>query len=694
MKFVADKKSKKNKEYNEKQEDLEQHRVTDTDAGITTNTGVKLEEDDFILKAGERGPALLQDFNFIKKILHFTNERIPERVVHARGTGAHGELEVYESMEAFTSADFLQRPGEKTPVFARISTLQGSRGSADTVRDIRGFALKFYTQEGIFDLTALSIGVFLIHDPMKFPDLVHAQKPEPQDEVPQAQSAHDNFWDFVSQNQETAHGVMWIMSDRGIPKSYRTMQTFGVNTYKWINKKGETFFVKYHFKPVLGAHSFVWDECQKVAGKDPDFHRKDLMEAIDKGHYPQWEFGVQILPEKDEFMFDFDILDDTKLWPEELIPITPVGKLTLNKNVDNFFAETEQAAFNPANLVPGIDISNDPVLQGRMLAYEDTHMHRLGGPNFTQIPINRSINSIHNYQRDGFNQMNINTETINYKKNSDPNGLHLTDMEDGGYHFHPEDVQGKKIKGRPHKFVDFFTQAKMFYNSLEPVEQKHLIQAFQFELSKVKKEHVRQNVVNMFANVDQDMADQIADYLGLKAKKSEPIQNQGQGGEEEFEYKGKSVEKSPSLSMEDTPKSVKTMKLAVLVTKDSDVKEIMDIVEEMKKEDVVVEWVGEKLGKLNKDIEIKETLYTTYPVLYDAILVSSMKGIMDKNVHLLDAFIEETYNHFKPILVYKDGNKNLKEKHKDEPGVMDINSSKDGLKVMEKMRFWDRNIAK
>lgn len=691
---MDDKKIKKKNDLNEKQKDLEKYRVSDTDAAITTNTGAKLEEDDFILKAGERGPALIQDFNFIKKILHFTKERIPERVVHARGTGAHGEFELYDSMEKYTMADFLQRPGEKTPVFARISTLQGSRGSADTVRDIRGFALKFYTQQGVFDLTGLNIGVFLIHDPMKFPDIVHAQKPEPQDEVPQAQSAHNNFWDFVSQNQETAHAVMWIMSDRGIPKSYRTMQTFGVNTYKWINKKGEVFFVKYHFKPVLGVHSFVWDECQKVAGKDPDFHRKDLMNAIEMGNYPEWEFGVQLLPEKDEFMFDFDILDDTKLWPEELVPITPVGKLTLNRNVDNFFAETEQAAFNPANLVPGIDISNDPIVQGRMLAYEDTHMHRLGGPNFAQIPINQSISPIHNYQRDGFSQMNVNTETINYKKNSDPDGLHLTPMEDGGYRFHPEEVEGRKVKGRPDKFVDFFTQPTMFYNSLEPVEQKHLIQAFQFELSKVKKEHVRQNVVNMFANVNQDMADQIADYLGLKATASEPIQNQGQGGKEEFEYKGKSVEKSPSLSMEKTPKSVKTMKLAVLITEDSEVKDIMTIVEEMKKEDVVVEWIGEKLGMLNKDIEIKETLYTTYPVLYDAILVSSMKGIMDKNMHLLDAWIEETYNHFKPILVYKDGMKKLKEKHMDEPGVVEIKSAKEGLKELEQMRFWDRNIAK
>lgn len=679
---------------NDKLNQLSKHEVRDEDKALTTNTGTHIEEDDFILKAGERGPALIEDFQFIKKMMHFTKERIPERVVHARGTGAHGEFELHKSMEEYTSADFLQRPGEKTPVFARISTLQGSKGSADTVRDIRGFALKFYTQEGNFDLTALSFAVFFIHDPMKFPDLVHATKPEPKDEIPQAQTAHDNYWDFISQNQETAHGVMWLMSDRGIPRSYRTMGAFGVNTYKWINKKGEAFFVKYHFKPMLGVHSFVWDECQKVAGKDPDFHRKDLMNAIDMGNYPQWEFGVQILPEKDEFMFDFDILDDTKLWPEELVPVTPVGKLTLNKNVDNFFAETEQVAFNPANLVPGIDISNDPIIQGRMLAYEDTHMHRLGGPNFNQIPINRPISPVNNYERDGFNQMNVFEGNINYKKNSDPNGLHTTTRRDGGYHFHMEDVKGQKIKGRPDKFVDFFTQAKLFYNSLEPVEKMHLIQAFQFELSKVKKESIKQNVVNMFANVDETMAYEIAKYLGLEVNKSEPIQNQGEGGREKFEYKGKSVDKSEALSQEKTPKMAKGLKLAILVTEDTDIKEINTIVKDMKKEEVVIEWVGEKLGKINGDIEIKETLYTSYPVLYDGIFVTSMKGIKNENLHLLEAFIEETYNHYKPILFCEDGKKNLKEKYLNEPGVMAIKTGEEGLREMKQIRFWDRNIAK
>ena len=665
---------------NGKLNQLGAHQVTDQAKGLTTSTGTQIEEDDFILKAGERGPALIQDFPFINKIMHFTKERIPERVVHARGTGAHGELELYASMEAYTSADFLQRPGEKTPVFARISTLQGSKGSPDTVRDIRGFALKFYTQEGIFDLTALNFAVFFIHDPMKFPDLVHATKPEPKSEVPQAQTAHDNYWDFVSQNQETAHGVMWLMSDRGIPKSYRTMGAFGVNTYKWINKRGEVFFVKYHFKPILGVHSFVWDECQKVAGKDPDFHRKDLMNAIDMGIYPEWEFGVQLLPEKDEFMFNFDILDDTKLWPEELIPVTPVGKLTLNKNVDNFFAETEQVAFNPANLVPGIDISNDPIIQGRMLAYQDTHMHRLGGPNFNQIPINRSLSPVNNYERDGFNQMNVFTENVDYKKNSDPSGLHTRSKEDGGYAFHMEEVKGKKIKGRPDKFLDFFTQPKLFFNSLEAVEKKHLIQAFQFELSKVKKEHIRQNVVNMFANVDQNMADEIACYLGLEAVKSVPIQNQGQGGMERFDYQEISVDRSEALSQEKTPRMAKGSKLAILITKNTDLTEIIAIAKEMEKEQVIIEWVGEELGKISEEIEIKASLYTSHPVLYDGILLSSMEGSKKENLHLLEAFIEESFNHYKPILLFAGSKMNLKDKYINEPGVMEIKSAQEALK--------------
>lgn len=688
---MSEKKSSKN---NEKQEQLETYKKIDRDKKLTTHTGAPIEEDDFILKAGERGPALIQDFQFIKKIMHFTKERIPERVVHARATGAHGELELYESMEKYTSADFLQRPGEKTPVFARISTLQGSKGSADTVRDIRGFALKFYTKEGNYDLTGLSFPVFFIHDPMKFPDLVHSQKPEPKDEIPQGQTAHDNFWDFVSQNQETAHGVMWLMSDRGIPRSYRTMETFGVNTYKWINKEGEVFFIKYHFKPVLGVHSLVWDECQKIAGKDPDFHRKDLMNAIDRGQYPEWEFGVQILPEKDEFLFDFDILDDTKLWPEEIIPVTPVGKLRLNKNVENFFAETEQSAFNPANLVPGIDISNDPILQGRMLAYEDTHMHRLGGPNFNQIPINRPISPVNNYERDGFNQMNVFTENIDYKKNSDPKSLHEVAMEDGGYRFDDEEVKGKKIKGRPNKFVDFFTQPKLFYNSLSQVEKKHLIQGFQFELSKVKKESVRQNVVNMFANVDQKMADEIADYLGLKAEKSEAIQNQGQGGEETFEYKGESVKESEALSQENTPKMTKGLKLAILVTEDTDIKELKSIAKDMEEKGIVIEWVGEKLGKLEEGIKIKETLYTSYPVLYDGILVSSMKGIKEENKVLLDKFIEETFNHYKPILIYENGASNLREEYLEQAGVVEVKSASKAIDEITQMRFWDRDRVK
>lgn len=678
---------------NDKTKDLDEFKVEDKDKSLTTNVGIPVEEDDFILKAGERGPALLQDFQFHQKMMHFTNERIPERVVHARGTGVHGVFELEKSMEEYTYADFLQNPGDKTPVFTRFSTFQGFRGSPDTVRDVRGFSVKFYTRQGNFDLTALSFPVFFIHDPMKFPDLVHAAKPEPKTEIPQAQTAHDNFWDFVSQNQETAHATMWLMSDRGIPRSYRTMGGFGVNTYKWINKKGEVFFVKYHLKPKQGVHSFVWDECQKVAGKDPDFHRKDIMEAIELGKYPQWEFGVQLLPQKDEFMFDFDILDDTKLWPEELIPVTHVGTLTLNKNVDNFFSETEQSAFNPANVVPGIDVSNDPIIQGRMYAYLDTHIHRLGGPNFNQLPINKPISDVNNYQRDGFNQMNIFAENINYKKNSEKDSLHLNSSEEGPYHFDMEEVNGNKLKGRAQRFLDFFTQPKLLLNSLTPVERKHMIEGFQFELSKVKKEHIRQNVVDMFANVDEDMAKEIADYLGLKAKKSKPIQNVGQGGNEKYEFKGKSVEKSEALSQEKTNKTPVGLKLAALVTASTDLGKIKSMVNSMQNDGITVEWVGETLGKLSEDIEITKTLYNTYPVLYDGILVTPMEKIKKENIHLLDNFITETFNHYKPILIVENGDKNLNDKYKGKDGVIQIKSGKEGTENMTKMRFWNREIS-
>ena len=660
---------------------LDKFKIDNKNKPITTNAGSNIEDDDLVLKAGLRGPALMQDFNFVKKIMHFTKERIPERVVHARGTGAHGYLEVTNSMEQYTKAVFLQKIGQKTPAFIRISTLQGSKGSADTVRDIRGFALKFYTEDGNYDLTALTFPVFFINDPMKFPDLVHATKPEPRDEIPQAQTAHDNYWDFVSQNHETAHAVMWAMSDRGIPRSYRSMDAFGVNTYKWINEHGKVFFVKYHFKPLIGTYSLLWDEAQKIAGKDPDYHRKDLMDAIKMKNYPQWKFGVQIIPEEDEFMFDFDILDPTKLWPEEVVPVKEVGILTLNKNVDNFFAETEQVAFNPANLIPGIDVSNDPIIQGRMLAYEDTHMHRLGGPNFNQIPINRPINEVNNYERDGFSQMYIHTSPINYTKNSSEDSLYVEHESENAYHFHKEKVEGVKIKGKPRQFYDFYSQASMFYSSLTSIEKEHLIKAFQFELSKVKKENIRQNVVNMFSNVDYYMAEEIANYLGLEIEKDEKIDLE------------QSITISKAISQNHLPKSPDGLKIAILVTNEKEFESLKNISIYLNSKKIMTEWISNKIGKVNDDILIKESFYTAYPVLYDGIIVGDMTKIEEENIPQFEMFIKETYNHYKPIFYTLDA-KYIMEKYIDEPGIGCIDNLKNEeiYNMISQIRFWDRNL--
>lgn len=361
---MKEQQSRNNRQQTSKEKQLEQFTVSNDGKPMTTNQGVPVSEDEHSLKAGVRGPTLMEDFHFREKMTHFDHERIPERIVHARGFGAHGYFQVYESMKAYTKAQFLQDPEQTTPVFVRFSTVAGSRGSADTVRDVRGFAVKFYTEAGNYDLVGNNMPVFFIQDAMKFPDLVHAVKPEPHNEIPQAQSAHDTFWDFVSNNTESAHMMMWKMSDRSLPRSFRMMEGFGVHTFRFVNDEGRAHFVKFHWKPVLGMHAHVWDEVQKLAGKDPDYHRRDLWDAIESGNYPEYELGVQLIPEEDEFTFDFDILDPTKLWPEEIVPVRIIGKLTLNRNTDNFFAETEQIAFHPGHVVPGIDFTNDPLLQG------------------------------------------------------------------------------------------------------------------------------------------------------------------------------------------------------------------------------------------------------------------------------------------------------------------------------------------
>ena len=456
-----------------KDKDLEPARERVTANDLTTNQGIPVADNQNSLKAGERGPTLLEDFILREKITHFDHERIPERVVHARGSAAHGYFEVTESMAKYTRARFLQKPGTRTPVFVRFSTVAGSRGSADTVRDVRGFATKFYTDEGVFDLVGNNIPVFFIQDAVKFPDVVHAVKPEPHNEIPQAASAHQNFWDFMWLTPEAAHMIMWIMSDRAIPRSFRMMEGFGVNTFRLVNADGKAVFVKFHWKPALGVHSLVWDEAQKLAGKDPDFHRRDLWEAIEQGNCPEWLFGVQVLEEADELKFDFDPLDPTKVWPESLIPVQVFGKLVLNRNPDNFFAETEQVAFCPANVVPGIDFSDDPLLQGRLFSYLDTQLTRLGGPNFHEIPINRPTSPVFNNQQDGFMRQRIMTRKVNYQPNSLGGGCPMqlggrpgqAPGARDGFVTYPERLEGHKVRARSLSFSDHFTQATMFWNS-------------------------------------------------------------------------------------------------------------------------------------------------------------------------------------------------------------------------------------
>jgi len=535
-KRIVDKKSK--------DDQLETFRENPEREFLTTNQGVRVSNTDISLKAGERGPTLLEDFHFREKITHFDHERIPERIVHARGSGAQGYFQVYEPMAEYTSAKFLQDPDEKTPVFVRFSTVVGFRGSADTVRDIRGFAVKFYTEEGNYDLVGNNIPVFFIQDAIKFPDFVHAAKPEQDNQMPQAATAHDTFWDFVSCHPETAHTIMWLMSDRTIPRSYRMMQGFGVNTYRFVNAEGKGRFIKFHWRPLLGIHSLIWDEAQKISGKDPDFHRRDLWEAIEMGDCPEYEFGIQVIEEEDEFKFDFDILDATKIWPEEEVPVKFIGKMTLNRNPDNFFAETEQIAFCPANVVPGIDFSNDLLLQGRLFSYLDTQLIRLGGPNFHEIPINRPLVPISNNQREGYHRMTINKGKVSYFPNSIGENLpRPASAEESGYSHYMEKVEGKKIRERSEKFKDFFNQAKLFWNSMSEPEKEHIIRAFHFEVGKVIVPEIRKAVVDLFNNVDGELAIEIAKGVGVSAP----------------EQKGGSqvTKESPNVSQERTEHTVK-----------------------------------------------------------------------------------------------------------------------------------------
>lgn len=626
---------------NQKLLSMDKDRVCHNQGNLTTNLGLGVPDTDDSLKAGTRGPTLMEDFIFREKVTHFDHERIPERVVHARGSGAHGYFQVYQSLSQITKAHFLSDPGLITPVFVRFSTVAGFRGSADTVRDVRGFAVKFYTQEGNYDLVGNNMPVFFIQDAIKFPDLIHAVKPEPHNEMPQAASAHDTFWDFVVNTPETLHNIMWLMSDRALPQSYRMMEGFGINTFRLVNGRGDSVFVKFHWKPLLGVHSLVWDEAQKLAGKDPDFNRRDLWETIQNGHPVEFELGIQVVRPEDEFTFDFDILDATKLWPEELVPVRRVGKMTLNRNPTNFFAETEQVAFCPANLVPGIDFSNDPLLQGRLFSYLDTQITRLGGPNFHQMPINRPIVKVNNNQRDGMHQMRLDEGQTAYYPNA-LNGGQPHPAKEGEAPFHPfhQKVEGAVVRERSASFRDHFTQPALFWNSMADYEKRHIVDAFRFELGKCKNKNTRQALVNLLGNIDAQLARQVAEGIGAAPPENAP--GCPQAGN------------SPALSMANTVRSPETRRVAVLIDNGFDKAQFDAVTQALTAAgacfDVVAGGMGPATAAGGGSADPNQTFATAASVFYDAVYVPGGTHIrtLEQNAGALH-FLGEAYRHYKTV---------------------------------------------
>ncbi|MDF3020947.1 MAG: Catalase [Steroidobacteraceae bacterium] len=626
-----------------------------TDAGgqrLTTNQGVPVADNQNSLKAGLRGPALLEDFILREKITHFDHERIPERIVHARGSGAHGYFECYKSLSRITRASVFAEAGKRTPVFVRFSTVAGERGSTDTARDVRGFAVKFYTDEGNWDLVGNNMPVFFIQDAMKFPDLVHAVKPEPHHQMPQASSAHDTFWDFVSLMPESVHMQMWLMSDRAIPRSYRMMQGFGVHTFRMVNARGESVFVKFHWEPLLGTHSLDWDEAVKISGADPDFHRRDLWEAIEAGAYPEYELGLQVFTEEQADKFSFDVLDATKIVPEELVPVQRVGKLTLNRNPDNFFAETEQVAFCTAHIVPGLDFTNDPLLAGRIHSYVDTQLTRLGGPNFHEIPINASVAQVHNNQRDGFHRQAINRGRVAYEPNSLAGGC---PFQAGGQGFtsFPAPTKDDKVRGKPEKFADHYTQAALFYNSQTPVEQAHIVRAFRFELTRVQVPAIRERVVSQLMNVNATLAERVADGLGIDMPKAQPALRPVNARAE--------VKSSTPLSLMSRPGDggIRTRRIAILVAEGVDGDSLIELHDALLDAGAVPRYVAPRMGTYG-DIEVEVTLEAAPSVLFDAVVLpdGDAASALSRVGHALE-FVKDQYRHCKPILVLGSGERLL-----------------------------------
>lgn len=684
---------------NEKLKSLEPHRKGGEGFALTTNQGVRIADDQNSLRAGSRGPTLLEDFILREKITHFDHERIPERIVHARGSAAHGYFQSYKSLKAITKADFLSDPDKITPVFVRFSTVQGGAGSADTVRDIRGFATKFYTEEGIFDLVGNNTPVFFIQDAHKFPDFVHAVKPEPHWAIPQGQSAHDTFWDYVSLQPETLHNVMWAMSDRGIPRSYRTMEGFGIHTFRMINAEGKATFVRFHWKPVAGKASLVWDEAQKLTGRDPDFHRRELWESIEAGDFPEYELGLQLIPEEDEFKFDFDLLDPTKLIPEELVPVQLVGKMVLNRNPDNFFAENEQAAFHPGHIVPGLDFTNDPLLQGRLFSYTDTQISRLGGPNFHEIPINRPTCPYHNFQRDGMHRQDIDTNPANYEPNSiNDNWPRETPPgpKRGGFESYQERIDGNKIRERSPSFGEYYAHPRLFWNSQTPIEQQHIIGGFSFELSKVVRTYIRERVVDQLAHIDVQLAQSVADNLGIT------LTDEQRNLAPPKEVNG--VKKDPSLSLYALPGgSIKGRVVAILLNDKTRASDVLGIMQALKTQGVHAKLLYSRMGEVTADdgsvLPVAATFAGAPSLTVDAVIVpggdlASLLTNGDAVYYLLEA-----YKHLKPIALSGDARQfkaQLKVADQGEDGIVEGDNVDDAFMtklfdLLAAHRVWSRS---
>ncbi|MGO7210278.1 catalase [Rhizobium ruizarguesonis] len=659
---------------------------------LTTAQGGPVSDDQNTLRLGARGPALIDDFHFREKIFHFDHERIPERVVHARGYGAHGYFETYESLAAYTRADLFQRPGEKTPAFVRFSTVAGSRGSFDLARDVRGFAVKIYTQQGNWDLVGNNIPVFFIQDAIKFPDVIHSVKPEPDRQFPQAQSAHDNFWDFITLAPESMHMIMWVMSDRAIPRSFRFMEGFGVHTFRFVNAADESTFVKFHWKPKLGLQSVAWNEAVKINGADPDFHRRDLWQAIQSGNFPEWELCVQLFDQDFADTFDFDILDPTKLIPEEILPVKPIGRLVLDRMPDNFFAETEQVAFMTQNVPPGIDFSNDPLLQGRNFSYLDTQLKRLGGPNFTHLPINAPKCPFHNFQQDGHMAMRNPVGRVNYQPNSWNQGPRESPVQ--GYRHFPAEEQGPKVRLRPESFADHYSQARQFYISQTPPEQRHIAAALIFELSKVETPVIRERMVSHLSNIDETLASKVGHALGFKSmpKAADAAMPTRQD-----------LEPSPALSIvEQGPKRFEGRKLGILVSDGTDAAIFKALLAEITEQKATFEVIAPKIGGVTLSdgnwIEAHQMIDGGPSVLYDAVaLLPSAEGTGDllKEATARD-FVADAFVHCKFIgyvetalpLMQKAGIADSLDE-----GVIALGAARDVMtfiKALGKLRVWGR----